>query len=86
MATTKVAIAPMKAVQIPKAGADFQLVEREGRRFGLGRPGDRETDFERRRRRQNRETLDGVVGEPRFALKVEQLGPLVAFGAEAKTQ
>jgi hypothetical protein len=29
MATTKVAIAPMKAVQILKAGADFQIVERE---------------------------------------------------------
>ena len=29
MATTKVAIAPMKAAQIPKAGADFQIVERE---------------------------------------------------------
>jgi D-arabinose 1-dehydrogenase-like Zn-dependent alcohol dehydrogenase len=29
MATTKVAIAPMKAVQIPKPGADFQIVERE---------------------------------------------------------
>ncbi len=29
MATTSVAIKPMKAVQIPKAGADFQIVERE---------------------------------------------------------
>ena len=29
MATTKVAIAPMKAAQIPKPGADFQIVERE---------------------------------------------------------
>jgi D-arabinose 1-dehydrogenase-like Zn-dependent alcohol dehydrogenase len=29
MATTKVAIAPMKAAQIPKAGADFEIVERE---------------------------------------------------------
>jgi D-arabinose 1-dehydrogenase-like Zn-dependent alcohol dehydrogenase len=29
MATTKVAIAPMKSAQIPKAGADFQIVERE---------------------------------------------------------
>jgi D-arabinose 1-dehydrogenase-like Zn-dependent alcohol dehydrogenase len=29
MATTKVAIAPMKAAQVPKAGADFQIVERE---------------------------------------------------------
>src|ERR1700733_5060153 len=29
MATTRIAIAPMKAAQIPKAGADFQIVERE---------------------------------------------------------
>jgi D-arabinose 1-dehydrogenase-like Zn-dependent alcohol dehydrogenase len=29
MATTTVGIAPMKAAQIPKAGADFQIVERE---------------------------------------------------------
>jgi D-arabinose 1-dehydrogenase-like Zn-dependent alcohol dehydrogenase len=29
MATTKFAIAPMKAALIPKAGADFQIVERE---------------------------------------------------------
>jgi D-arabinose 1-dehydrogenase-like Zn-dependent alcohol dehydrogenase len=29
MATTRVAIAPMKAVQIAKAGGDFQVVERE---------------------------------------------------------
>src|SRR5580698_10418192 len=29
MATTKVAIAPMKAAQIPKAGGDFEIVERE---------------------------------------------------------
>jgi D-arabinose 1-dehydrogenase-like Zn-dependent alcohol dehydrogenase len=29
MATTKVAIAPMKAAEIPKPGADFQIVERE---------------------------------------------------------
>lgn len=29
MATTKIAIAPMKAAQIPKPGADFQIVERE---------------------------------------------------------
>ena len=29
MATTKVAIAPMKAAQIPKPGADFQIVDRE---------------------------------------------------------
>jgi D-arabinose 1-dehydrogenase-like Zn-dependent alcohol dehydrogenase len=36
MATTKVAIAPMKAVQIPKAGADFQIVEREIPKPGAG--------------------------------------------------
>jgi D-arabinose 1-dehydrogenase-like Zn-dependent alcohol dehydrogenase len=36
MATTKVAIAPMKAAQIPKAGADFQIVEREIPRPGPG--------------------------------------------------
>jgi hypothetical protein len=29
MATTKVGTAPMKAAQIPKAGADFQIVERD---------------------------------------------------------
>jgi len=29
MATTKVAVAPMKAVQVPKPGADFEIVERE---------------------------------------------------------
>jgi D-arabinose 1-dehydrogenase-like Zn-dependent alcohol dehydrogenase len=29
MATTKIGIAPMKAAQIPKAGADFEIVERE---------------------------------------------------------
>ncbi len=29
MATTKVGIAPMKAAQIPKPGADFEIVERE---------------------------------------------------------
>jgi D-arabinose 1-dehydrogenase-like Zn-dependent alcohol dehydrogenase len=29
VATTKFAIAPMKAAQIPKAGADFEIVERE---------------------------------------------------------
>ena len=29
MATTKVAVAPMKVAQVPKAGADFQIVERE---------------------------------------------------------
>jgi len=36
MATTKVAIAPMKAAQIPKAGADFQIVEREIPNPGAG--------------------------------------------------
>ena len=29
MATTKVGLAPMKAVQIPKPGGDFEIVERE---------------------------------------------------------
>jgi D-arabinose 1-dehydrogenase-like Zn-dependent alcohol dehydrogenase len=29
MATTKFAVAPMKAAQIPRAGADFEIVERE---------------------------------------------------------
>src|SRR6202022_4807190 len=29
MATSKVAIAPMKAAQIPKPGADFEIVERD---------------------------------------------------------
>ncbi len=29
MATTRVAVAPMKVAQIPKAGGDFQIVERE---------------------------------------------------------
>jgi D-arabinose 1-dehydrogenase-like Zn-dependent alcohol dehydrogenase len=29
MATTRIAIAPMKAAQIPKPGADFEIVERE---------------------------------------------------------
>src|SRR5579864_7797487 len=29
MATTRVAIAPMKVAQVPKPGADFQIVERE---------------------------------------------------------
>ena len=29
MATAKVAVAPMKVAQVPKAGADFQIVERE---------------------------------------------------------
>jgi D-arabinose 1-dehydrogenase-like Zn-dependent alcohol dehydrogenase len=37
MATTKVGLAPMKAAQIPKAGADFQIVERE-----IPKPGVRE--------------------------------------------
>jgi len=36
MATSKVAIAPMKAAQIPKAGADFQIVEREIPKPGAG--------------------------------------------------
>jgi D-arabinose 1-dehydrogenase-like Zn-dependent alcohol dehydrogenase len=36
MATTRVAIAPMKAAQIPKAGADFQIVEREIPNPGAG--------------------------------------------------
>ena len=36
MATTKVAIAPMKAVQVPKPGADFQIVEREIPNPGAG--------------------------------------------------
>ena len=29
MATTKVAVTPIKVAQIPKAGADFQIVERD---------------------------------------------------------
>jgi D-arabinose 1-dehydrogenase-like Zn-dependent alcohol dehydrogenase len=36
MATTRVAVAPMKAAQIPKPGADFQLVEREIPKPGAG--------------------------------------------------
>jgi D-arabinose 1-dehydrogenase-like Zn-dependent alcohol dehydrogenase len=36
MATTRVAIAPMKAAQIPKAGGDFQIVEREIPKPGAG--------------------------------------------------
>jgi D-arabinose 1-dehydrogenase-like Zn-dependent alcohol dehydrogenase len=36
MATTRVGIAPMKAAQIPKAGADFQIVEREIPKPGAG--------------------------------------------------
>jgi D-arabinose 1-dehydrogenase-like Zn-dependent alcohol dehydrogenase len=37
MATTKVGIAPMKAVQVPKPGANFEVVERE-----IPKPGGRE--------------------------------------------
>jgi D-arabinose 1-dehydrogenase-like Zn-dependent alcohol dehydrogenase len=36
MATTKVGIAPMKVAQVPKAGADFQIVEREIPKPGAG--------------------------------------------------
>src|SRR5438552_394416 len=36
MATTRVAIAPMKVAQIPKAGADFEIVEREIPKPGAG--------------------------------------------------
>jgi D-arabinose 1-dehydrogenase-like Zn-dependent alcohol dehydrogenase len=36
MATTKVAIAPMKAAQISKAGGDFEIVEREIPKPGAG--------------------------------------------------
>jgi D-arabinose 1-dehydrogenase-like Zn-dependent alcohol dehydrogenase len=36
MATAKVAIAPMKAAQISKGGADFQIVEREIPKPGVG--------------------------------------------------
>ncbi len=36
MATTRVAIAPMKVAQIPKAGVDFQIVEREIPKPGVG--------------------------------------------------
>jgi D-arabinose 1-dehydrogenase-like Zn-dependent alcohol dehydrogenase len=36
MATTRVAIAPMRAAQIPKPGADFQIVEREIPKPGAG--------------------------------------------------
>src|SRR5437899_2059061 len=36
MATTRVAIAPMKAVQVPKPGADFEIVEREVPQPGAG--------------------------------------------------
>lgn len=37
MATTKVAVAPMKAAQVPKPGANFEIVERE-----IPKPGARE--------------------------------------------
>jgi D-arabinose 1-dehydrogenase-like Zn-dependent alcohol dehydrogenase len=36
MATTRVGIAPMKVAQVPKGGADFQIVEREIPRPGVG--------------------------------------------------
>jgi D-arabinose 1-dehydrogenase-like Zn-dependent alcohol dehydrogenase len=36
MATTRVAVAPMKVAQIPKAGGDFQIVEREIPKLGAG--------------------------------------------------
>jgi D-arabinose 1-dehydrogenase-like Zn-dependent alcohol dehydrogenase len=36
MATTKIAIAPMKAAQIAKPGADFEIVEREIPKPGVG--------------------------------------------------
>jgi len=36
MATTKIGVAPMKVAQIPKAGAAFQIVEREIPRPGAG--------------------------------------------------
>lgn len=36
MATAKVAIAPMKVAQVPKAGADFEIVEREVPQPGAG--------------------------------------------------
>jgi D-arabinose 1-dehydrogenase-like Zn-dependent alcohol dehydrogenase len=36
MATAKVAIAPMKVAQVPKAGADFQIVDREIPKPGAG--------------------------------------------------
>src|SRR5258708_3525194 len=36
MASTKVAIAPMKVAQVPKAGADFEIVEREIPKPGVG--------------------------------------------------
>ena len=36
MATTKVGVAPMKAVQVPRPGADFEIVEREIPQPGAG--------------------------------------------------
>ncbi len=36
MATTRIAMAPMKAAQIPRPGADFQIVEREIPKPGVG--------------------------------------------------
>src|SRR5579863_2367591 len=36
MATTRIAIAPMKAAQIPKPGADFEIVDREIPKPGVG--------------------------------------------------
>ena len=36
MATSKVAVAPMKAAQVPKPGADFEIVEREIPKPGAG--------------------------------------------------
>ena len=36
MATTRVAVAPMKVAQIPKAGADFQIVDRDIPTPGVG--------------------------------------------------
>src|SRR5436309_3780022 len=36
MATTRVALAPMKAVQVPRPGGDFEIVEREVPRPGTG--------------------------------------------------
>src|ERR1700732_2321586 len=36
MATTKVAVVPMKAAQVPKPGADFEIVEREIPHRGAG--------------------------------------------------
>jgi D-arabinose 1-dehydrogenase-like Zn-dependent alcohol dehydrogenase len=36
MATTSIAIAPMKVAQVPKPGADFEIVEREIPRPGVG--------------------------------------------------